>query len=366
MPQAGQRISEYILEDRLGAGTFGEVWRARHHVWSEQLVAIKIPTEPEYIKNLQRESAAVHGLVHPNIVRAIGYDPYADPPYLTMEFIPGTNLRTLIKDRSVAMPDAILIMRQILAGLSYAHQNKVVHRDVKPENILVHERAKTEGYGAEGVIKVTDFGLGKAANISGKQSIAYSLSMNDDRAKQLSGTIDYMSPEQRNGDEVDARSDLYACGVILFELTTGHKPAGTDLPGDLNPNARCLDDIFKRAYARLEKRFDSADQFIAALDNCLIGAFKNDPRGRAGAKMSPPPLPGAEPPPLPKARPVDAFRQCPSCGRPIGANDQFCMRCGTQTVAWVVRCPQCGAWPDPTEKFCLRCGAAVSPRPITA
>jgi serine/threonine protein kinase len=85
MPTPNQRISEYVLVERIGGGSFGEVWKAHHHVWTDQLVAIKIPTDPQYVRNLQREGAAVHGLLHPNIVRAIGFDPYADPAYLTME-----------------------------------------------------------------------------------------------------------------------------------------------------------------------------------------------------------------------------------------------------------------------------------------
>ena len=72
MPQAGQRVGEYVLDARIGGGTFGEVWRARHHVWTDQLVAIKIPLDSQYLRNLKGEGVAIHGLVHPNIVRAIG------------------------------------------------------------------------------------------------------------------------------------------------------------------------------------------------------------------------------------------------------------------------------------------------------
>src|ERR1041384_3734061 len=158
MPQSSQRISEYVLEDKIGGGTFGGVCRAHHHVWTDQLVAIKIPTDPQYVRNLQREGAAIHGLLHPNIVRAIGFDPYADPPYLTMEYVPGTSLRPLIQKRSLASNDAISILRQVLAGLAYAHSHGIIHRDVKPENILIHERAFKDGCAAEGVVKVTDFG----------------------------------------------------------------------------------------------------------------------------------------------------------------------------------------------------------------
>src|SRR5476651_2415115 len=138
MPSANQRISEYLLDEKLGGGTFGEVWRAHHHVWSDQLVAIKIPTDPQYLRNLQREGCAIHGLVHPNIVRAISFDPYAETPYLTTEYIPGTSLRPLIQKRSLTLSDSAAILRQVLAGLEHAHARGIIHRDVKPENILVH------------------------------------------------------------------------------------------------------------------------------------------------------------------------------------------------------------------------------------
>src|SRR6476660_8164008 len=125
MAQANQRVSEYVLDEKVGAGTFGEVWRAHHHVWVDQLVAIKIPTDSQYVRNLQREGVAIHGLVHPNIVRALGFDPYAETPYLAMEYIPGSSLRPMIQNKSLSIPDAVAIMRQMLAGLSYAHKNGI-------------------------------------------------------------------------------------------------------------------------------------------------------------------------------------------------------------------------------------------------
>ena len=143
-------------------------------MWVDQLVAIKIPTDTQYVRNLQREGAAIHGLMHPNIVRAMGFDPYADPPYLVMEYVPGTSLRPLISEKSLRVPDAVAIMRQVLAGLAYAHKNGIVHRDIKPENILIHERARRMDIASEGVVKVTDFGLGRAASDrlrSGRSSI---------------------------------------------------------------------------------------------------------------------------------------------------------------------------------------------------
>src|SRR3954463_3758194 len=130
MPSSGQRVSEYILDEPIGRGAFGEVWRAHHHVWADQFVAIKIPTDAQYLRDLQREGVAIHGLVHPNIVKALGFDPYADPAYLTMEYIPGANLRAAIASRALTPNDAVSIMRQVLMGLKHAHEHGLVHRDV--------------------------------------------------------------------------------------------------------------------------------------------------------------------------------------------------------------------------------------------
>lgn len=350
MPAVNQRISEYVLEERIGGGTFGEVWRARHHVWADQLVAIKIPTDASYIRNLQREGAAIHGLEHANIVRARGFDPYADPPYLVMEYVPGTSLRPLIEQGELSVEQAVDVLRQVLTGLSHAHQHGVIHRDIKPENILVHERTRGDGYAAGGLVKVTDFGLGAAAASALQTgSIAYSQSIGGADAKRISGTIDYMAPEQRSGGMVDARADLYACGVMLYEMLTGERPAGTELPSDINPKSpKWLDDVFKKSYARLEKRYTTAQEFLRSLK----------------APVTPPPLPAqGGPPPIPGGRSElahDGGRNCPSCRRSVGAADQFCMHCGVQLVEWVLRCPQCGAYPDPADRFCIFCGVAVS------
>lgn len=325
-----QRISEYVLESKLGNGAFGEVWRAHHHVWADQVVAIKIPSDANYIRHLQHEGSAIHGLIHPNIVRAIGFDPYANPAYLVMEYVPGTSLRELVQRKTLTPTDAIAIMKQVLAGLSHAHAKGIVHRDMKPENILVHERVATDGYDAMGVIKVTDFGLGYAAHKTAEGSIAYSASLDDPAAKQIAGTLDYMSPEQRAGDKVDGRADLYACGVILYEMLTGERPAGTDLPSDLNNSVpKFLDEAFRRSYARLDKRFASVDEFLQAL------------------------TPGSP------AQAIVKRDNCPSCQRSIAPADQFCIHCGTQLVAQIRRCVRCGAYPETADRFCIFCGEVL-------
>jgi serine/threonine protein kinase len=285
-----------------------------------------------------------------------------------------------------------------------------VHRDVKPENILIHERALTEGFGAEGVVKVTDFGLGRAASELAAGSIAYSASLNSPAGLEIAGTLDYMAPEQRSGGEVDARADLYACGVILYELLTGVRPAGTELPSDLVPTLpRHLDTVFRRSYARLEKRFASAEEFAKALQ---LGGPPLPRRGEAHAAAS---VGGrtirygngrtmfvyvsdavyAEVSRLLQAgntneaiqalckatvlgpsqarEAVEAWpaggsggglaegetATCPQCRKGVRAKDQFCMHCGVQLVAQVRRCPQCGAYPDAGDPYCQFCGEAL-------
>ena len=211
----------------------------------------------------------------------------------------------------------------------------LIHRDIKPENILVHERALKDGFATEGVVKVTDFGLGKAAVKTNVGSIMISGEMSQEAA-QIAGTIDYMSPEQRSGADIDHRSDLYACGVILYELLTGERPQGTDLPSDLNPQSpKYLDEVFRHSYARLDKRYTSADEFLKAL---AVSGPPPMPMPQGGRFMPQPAIPPV-PPPMPyagvamqarHATPVmDAGRlACPKCRQPVEANDQFCMQCG--------------------------------------
>jgi serine/threonine protein kinase len=384
MPSSGDRVGEYILDAQVGKGTFGEVWRARHHVWADRIVAIKVPTNPEYVRALQSEGTSVHGLEHPNIVQAINFDPYASPPYLAMEFVKGSSLRGLISAKVLSWKDSAALMCQVLAGLGYAHGKGTVHRDVKPENILVSDRVGVEGYAAPGLVKITDFGLGKPGVALAAGSMVYTASIG--AGSEISGTIAYMSPEQRTGGEVDGRSDLFSCGVVLFEMLTGERPAGTELPSELNPALpKTFDDIFRRAYARLGVRYANAAEFAASLERlsrpmpaAVAGAGTAGTNWGAAAGVS---VGGAAavnvPPPIPgggaalgagvgagvgagwRATAGGVRPPCPKCRMPVGALDQFCMGCGTQLVEKVRRCGSCGSYPHPNDKFCLICGKGL-------
>jgi serine/threonine-protein kinase len=332
----GDRVSNYLLEARLGAGSFGEVWRARHHVFGDT-VAIKIPTDPQYVRNLQREGVAVHGLHHPNIVRAIDLDPYADPPYFVMEYVDGPSLRAVIDESRATFPirAAVTVMRGILQALIAAHEAQLIHRDVKPANILLHQPPEDMASISEQSVKVTDFGLGHVGG-STTQSIMQSGSGLTEDGRSIAGTLAYMSPEQKEGAELDARSDLYSCGIILFEMLTGERPQGSELPSSLRSDVPVqLNEVFRRCYARRERRYASAGEMLYALS-----APDKQPAPHA-------PLPGHA---------KGSGSVCPTCHKPVHHEDQFCIQCGQQLVASVPRCAACQAYVHASDRFCIFCG----------
>ncbi len=353
--EAGMRISEYVLEKRVGTGSFGEVWLARHHIWKDDRVAVKLPTEPQYVRYLQREGIVVHGLRHPNIVRVIGLDPYADVPYLVMEYVDGPSLRRVIDEHPLGLPvkTATTILRGVLAAMVTAHTNGVLHRDLKPGNVMLDLAERPLDELCEQDVKVSDFGLG-VANPDALREIVQSASI--DRENTLVGTMAYMAPEVRDGGrKPDARADLYAIGVILFEMLTGDRPAGAELPGTVRSEVpERLDQVFRRLYARYQNRYESAQ---AVLDDLT-------PQAAAG----PPPLPAQQG----SARPVrgrsaaSAAARCPHCGHPCETYDQFCTQCGRQIAAQVRRCPSCGGYPGPRDEFCIFCGARLPASPAVA
>ncbi len=330
----GDRIHNYLLEARVGAGNFGEVWRARHHVFNE-IVAIKIPTDAQYVRNLQREGVAIHGLRHPNIVRAIDMDPYADPPYLIMEYIDGPSLRVVIEGQGIRfpIPAAVAIMRGTLNALAASHRSGMIHRDLKPANILLGHPRESIDTIQEHMVKVADFGLGLIGGMTA-QAMTQSGSVLADNGGEISGSLAYMSPEQKDGAPLDARSDLYSCGIILYEMLTGERPQGTELPGSLRSEVPPhLDEIVRRSYTRLDRRYASAAE--------MLGAFAID--------SGPPPIPA-------RGAPHGVGQRCLSCNQPVHRGDQFCIHCGTQLVESVPRCGACQAYVQPSDRFCILCG----------
>lgn len=340
----GERIGNYLLDEWVGAGTFGEVWKGHHHVFNEP-VAIKIPTDGQYVRNLQKEAIVVHGLRDANIVRAIDLDPYGDPPYLVMEFVDGPSLRGLMGQYPKGLPieSAMAVLYGLLCALDAAHRAGIIHRDIKPENILISG-------GADGLtperVKVTDFGLGHV-NRAAATSILQSGSISAEAGRKLAGTLAYMSPEQRDGLELDARSDLYSVGVVLHEMLTGVLPQGSDLPSTLRADLpRWVDGLFERCYTRRERRFTSADQMRGELERVWPAAAS------AGLART--------------VRRVRVARvgtdwRCAACQGVVQADDQFCTLCGAQLVDHVPRCPSCHGYVGRRDNYCILCGSALRP-----
>ena len=214
MPQQGDAIGPYELVRRLGTGTFGEVWLARHRD-AEVERAIKIPTDPGYVEQLRRESRLQLLLEHPHIVHGIELDLGHDPPYFVMEYVQGANLREhLARHGPLPPPAALGILRQVLEALVVAHGQGVLHRDHKPANILL---------APDGTVKITDFGLGKV-----QADVAVSLSLSGSLVTRagasIEGTVAYMSPEQLRGEAPAPSDDLYSLGIIACELLCGMRP----------------------------------------------------------------------------------------------------------------------------------------------
>jgi serine/threonine-protein kinase len=201
----------YRLEDRLGFGGMSTVHRAldlrlERHV-AVKLLAEHLAEDPTFVSRFQREAQAAARLVHPNIVQVFdsGQDESTGQYFIVMEYIRGSSCAEILRDDGwVEVPEAISIIDQACEGLYYAHRHGVIHRDVKPGNLL---RAR------EGEVKLADFGIAKATEQSSITQVGSVL-----------GTAAYLAPEQARGEEAGPRADLYALGVVTYQLISGRLP----------------------------------------------------------------------------------------------------------------------------------------------
>ncbi len=215
MNSIARTIGKYRLMEPLGQGGFSTVYRAEHMSLGNE-VALKIlrselAQDETFVRRFRREARRTVLLDHPNIVRVLDLDQVDGQLFIAMEYVPSQDLHDiLIKERLLPLDRAVGIIRQLASALDYAHRRGLVHRDVKPGNVLVRE---------DGVVKLTDFGLVKASEASQLTQTGTTL-----------GTPAYMSPEQTRGEPVDSRADLYALGVMAYEFVTGRVPFQGDTP----------------------------------------------------------------------------------------------------------------------------------------
>jgi serine/threonine-protein kinase len=216
----GLLVGRYIILDRVGSGSMGRVYKA-HHQMMDRVVAIKI-IAPEIASNqkvvarFQREMKLVGRLDHPNVVRAFDADQINRILYIVMEYVPGESLGERLRRGPVQAAEMFEYGAQAALGLAHAHDQGMVHRDIKPSNILITE---------DGKVKILDLGLGilMEADTSATFATADGIAV---------GTVDYMSPEQALGREVDGRSDLFSLGCTMFHLMTGQHAFPGETPID--------------------------------------------------------------------------------------------------------------------------------------
>jgi serine/threonine-protein kinase len=263
----------YRIVRKLGAGGMADVYLAEDQELGRR-VAIKIlnnrhANDAQFIERFRREAKNAAALNHPNIVSIYDRGEAEHTYYIAMEYLDGRTLKELVVGRGPAPVNvAIEYARQILSALGFAHRHGIVHRDIKPHNVLVDR---------EGRVKVTDFGIARAGTSQMTE------------AGSIVGTAQYLSPEQARGGEVDQRSDLYSLGVVLYELLTGQTPFDGDTPVEIamkhlsatpRPPSqirrdvpRELDMVVMRALAKdPAARYQNADEMAADLDRVLRGA----------------------------------------------------------------------------------------------
>ena len=204
-------IGRYVVEELVGVGGMGQIYKA-HDPVLRRTVAIKLIStklmsgadRADYIRRFRREAEAAARCAHPNIVAVYDFALHEEQPYLAMEFVSGRSLRQLLDDAPVMdVPDAIAIMLQVLDALTSAHEQGVVHQDIKPGNIMMTPEHR---------VKVGDFGISKLMNVEATTVFS------------TIGTPSYMSPEQCRGDDiVDGRSDIFSAGAMLYEMVAGER-----------------------------------------------------------------------------------------------------------------------------------------------
>jgi Tol biopolymer transport system component len=281
----GSRLGAYEILSPLGAGGMGEVYRARDAKLGRDVAVKVLPIElaasPEALARFEREARAVAALSHPNILAIFEFGSEGDRAYAVMELLEGETLRERLREGALGTRKAVEIAAQIAQGLAAAHERGIVHRDLKPDNVFVLR---------DGRVKILDFGLAKETAGPGSQSqlmAAPTVNPGTEPGAVL-GTVGYMAPEQVRGQEADARADLFALGVMLYEMLTGRRafahdssvetmsailkeepPALDELGAKIPP---ALDHVLRRCLEkRREERFQSARDLAFALRDSVGG-----------------------------------------------------------------------------------------------
>lgn len=259
------KIGDYVLTGKIGQGGVAEIYKARQESLNRdvaiKILSSKLTDDPEIVRRFERESIVVAGLVHPNIVHVIDRGDAGGRYYFVMEYIDGTSLREVIDSKRIPLKTKIEAVIHICKALDYAHKNGIIHRDIKPANILIDR---------QGNALVADFGIAQIVGTPESEMTATDVIM---------GTLAYMSPEQKvSSTNVDQTTDIYATGVILYEILTGKKPLGSfKLPSELNSKiSPKFDRIIQKCLAQEAK---DRIQTAVELKDMILNAMNDDGNG---------------------------------------------------------------------------------------
>ena len=269
--QPGQMLDQYEIIEQIGAGAYAEVYKARD-TKTGKTVMLKCPNpllfaDPKLYQRFMREAEIARHLDHPLVQHSLDLGHNRSEPYMVLEYVEGQNLRRRIREFTGPIPIDVAIDwgKQLASVLAYLHKNGVVHRDLKPENVVITNDDK---------LKIVDFG---SAMLQGARRLTWR------HLSENTGTPDYMAPEQIQGDRGDARSDVYAWGVMMYELLTGRVPFEGDnwlavMAGHMQRNPRpiralrhdvppALEAVVLKAMRRMpENRYQSADDLVNDLE----------------------------------------------------------------------------------------------------
>ncbi len=257
----GNKLSgRYEILDRIGSGGMAVAYRARDHVLN-RTVAIKVlkthlADDEDLVRRFRREAQAAAGLAHPNVVSIYDVGKEENTHFMVMECVEGQTLKDKIKEKGRMDPeDAVETLLQICEALQHAHSSGVIHRDVKPQNILISE---------SGQVKVTDFGIAVAANVT--NTLTYSHS--------ITGSVHYFSPEQARGGGVGEQSDIYSLGIVLYEMLTGEVPYSGESPISI---------ALKHLNEKVIPPSEIYPEVPSALDKVVLKLVQKEPSRRYGS-----------------------------------------------------------------------------------